>query len=367
VWVNNKLKPGERGLLLHDIGKATVKSDISFESIAYGRVCIVLVSSPKDANYGGFQSFYKPVHFYCPMLTRGEFESIHPQQVHEFDKFGGCLRGVGDESREDMLREKMDSFNFGKVSLNLISQDDTHRIIQVVPEVGDAEKYHLDFVSGEIKNMFFSNQWKALRDNMIKDLYSKLSNNNVRQLYGIPFEDYVQEYAHKLDFTNLTNIDGSALSPNIIPSKFSPPQEFNLVANDNELHTLVEDSKSKKARWIKPKNPNFPVLDAFLVVGKKVYGIQVTISDTHKPETSKLNDLLKHGVSFGTHTPKGKVHIDGVIFVVDQYRKPLMNQPQMVPVKKDKSGVPVPNKTGDAWQSSNPQYRLLVSCKEWDK
>ena len=109
------------------------------------------------------------------------------------------------------------------------------------------------------------------------------------------------------------------------------------------------------------------MLDAFLVLNNKVYGIQVTISDTHKPETSKLNDLLKHGVSFGTHTPKGKVHIDGVIFVVDQYRKPLMTQPQIVPVKNDKSGVPVHNKTGDAWQSSNPQYRLLVSCKEWDK
>jgi hypothetical protein len=83
-------------------------------------------------------------------------------------------------------------------------------IIQVVPEENDSEDYHLEFVSKYVEEEFFKTQWMALKDSIITDLYSKLNDPRVRELYGKPFEKYVQEHAHKLNFQNVTNIDGTA-------------------------------------------------------------------------------------------------------------------------------------------------------------
>ena len=382
TWVDSRLQGNQRALLLHDVGKATDPADVKLvHGVSYGRVCIVLASSPKEENFAGFLKSYQPRKFYCAPLSRAEFLALHPDKQEVFDKFGGVLRDVSlpVEERQKLLKTAIENHDFSSLKLATVSEKDSHRIICVVPDGDENQGSHLAFLSRYIEASFWDAKAAAEKSEVRRTLYRKLTDSISRGIYGIPFEDYVHHYAASLKFAELTNVDGTPANPAVkvdVPkegfrvkaeAKQATPPKSAAENTGNELKRIVDEcAKNKKARWIQPENRNFPVIDALLVITGTTFGVQITISDDHRPTLSALKELNEHGITFGTQ-PHGDIHLHGVIFVVDAYRQPLLGKKQSVqgdPTKDD----PAEAVLRASWNAaSNPQYRMTVTCRELEK
>jgi len=200
-------------------------------------------------------------------------------------KFGGVLRDVSlpVEERQALLEAAIERHDFSALRLKTISENDSHRIICVTPDGAENEKSRLAFLSRHIEASFWAAKADAEKAEVRRTLYRKLNDPTERGIYGIPFEDYVQEYAKFLNFGAMTNVDGAPAMPAFkveVPSK-----DFCVTVGAKQKHTrgsaaentgvelrrtVGECAGLATARWIRPEKRNFSVIDALLIWWKRL-------------------------------------------------------------------------------------------------
>lgn len=314
---------GTQILVLHDI-KTT--QSLSYQcSLVRGLkrmylTTVVLASSPQEGNYKDFRKdILDRIEYILPTLSAEEADrylsTVFPllsnaERANIFYEVGGVPRHFN--VREHALQLKRMSTGAKSIKFDPFvhtvpkeSAEATIAVVAGVPSKDRTEYEVYDFVSRKARALWF----EAVPAHELILLLQRLrvaEDEQSRDVFGRVFERWALVTLKSSLRLCYQRMNRGAKSVGV-------PQEWQVKLPLRELPFFeISDlpRQCKVPTLCVPKTPQFPVVDAILICGKKATLIQVTVTNSHKPTVEQVRILLKGLDDQG-------LTVDSMVWIVD--------------------------------------------------
>jgi hypothetical protein len=319
---------------------------------------VVLFTSPLPTNYKfAVHDLRLGPNFYVPLWSFDELRVMYPNLTQDaFDAVGGVPRHIdgsnGCASARALHAQNIAISTYNYTSFEAVSEQvlGSSAVLSIIPADDYLSYTFVDFNSRGIAKRWTEKKCVSDLTQVELAINTMLANSTLRVGHaGYMFEAWALVMLSAMSHNQgvlLTDL-GTVMQPKTDFDVYFAPGANSRVYFD----ALSEIKPTTVPTLMIPRIPNFPIVDAFIVSGCTVVGIQVTIAESHK---LKPNALEK----FKVHFEKTRLTLSKMIWITDGKHSFCAQG-----LESSSEATADVKKSANEFFDRVPQYRLVMPVK----